>query len=481
MAGWLVLGLFALGDAPYSDIFKARGPGGGTDKTVVSMWGPSLVRTKHNTTVAFGESDRSGTDHDGFMSVARSTDNGNSWSAPRMLLGYGSPAALYSPTADTIFVFFGEGAPPPKHGPPFGVSAMSCAGHAVHWQATASRGLANTAIQSPGSPLGVAACEAGVTPTSGDSLAVGMQPNAAEPCPAGDLEWSLDSATGKIVHSATGLCLTVPAHKSAVLEPCGAGVQGQTFVWAASATGPFTIQLAPGMFRAGECIGFVSPSGGGAVERTPGQTAQRERAARAARAGREQPCAAAQTLYCGNASRFTDIPACDACLHSHLAELKAAKCTAAQIDDPALFCGGVPGPAPRVGPNGAKSPPAGTGTNIMRSVDDGVTWSAPELIDINNTWGPHYAGNDVAHGVEMAVAGPHAGRLVMARRYDVLKSTPTFARSFVIYSDDLGKTWVRLASTLSCPSGLRALSPAPSLQVRGGGGGARQGARPVPC
>jgi hypothetical protein len=46
----------------------------------------------------------------------------------------------------------------------------------------------------------------------------------------------------------------------------------------------------------------------------------------------------------------------------------------------------------------------------MRSTDAGATWSAPELISVNNTWGPHYTGNDVAHGIEMIADGPHTVR-----------------------------------------------------------------------
>ena len=67
---------------------------------------------------------------------------------------------------------------------------------------------------------------------------------------------------------------------------------------------------------------------------------------------------------------------------------------------------------------------------------------------MNNTWGPHYAGKDVAHGVQMRAEGPHQNRLVMARRYDCKQSpkapqtpaNPTWDRSFVLYSDDGGKT-----------------------------------------
>ena len=39
-------------DAPWVDIFKSDGRGGGNDKNITSMWGPSLVVTKDNTTIA---------------------------------------------------------------------------------------------------------------------------------------------------------------------------------------------------------------------------------------------------------------------------------------------------------------------------------------------------------------------------------------------------------------------------------------------
>merc|ERR1712232_699219 len=42
----------------------------------------------------------------------------------------------------------------------------------------------------------------------------------------------------------------------------------------------------------------------------------------------------------------------------------------------------------------------------------------------------------------MRANGPHKGRLAMARRYDCCKSVAdAFSRSFVLYSDDIGKTW----------------------------------------
>ena len=42
-----------------------------------------------------------------------------------------------------------------------------------------------------------------------------------EACPPADLKWTLDNATGYVRHDDTGLCLTIPPRKSAVLQPCG--------------------------------------------------------------------------------------------------------------------------------------------------------------------------------------------------------------------------------------------------------------------
>ena len=82
---------------------------------------------------AVGECDRSPTDHDGWIGLTRSTSGGATWEAPRTLYGCGSPAALYSRSTDTVFVLFGECGAPTPQGPPYGLSAMSCAGGTVHW------------------------------------------------------------------------------------------------------------------------------------------------------------------------------------------------------------------------------------------------------------------------------------------------------------------------------------------------------------
>ena len=143
-------------------------------KNVTSMWGLALLATSNNTIIALGECDRSPTSHDGWMGVTRSLDGGGSWETPRTLYGCGSPAGLYSPTTDTVFVFFGEcGAPTPPGVNGFGLSAMSCAGGSVHWYYDAATGhLFNTHISAPLAPLGVMVCEGSVKPSAGDAVGV---------------------------------------------------------------------------------------------------------------------------------------------------------------------------------------------------------------------------------------------------------------------------------------------------------------------
>lgn len=56
------------------------------------------------------------------------------------------------------------------------------------------------------------------------------------------------------------------------------------------------------------------------------------------------------------------------------------------------------------------------------------------------------SGNGLNHGIELrATSSPYKGRLVIARRYDCEPNNPTFnknyAQSYVVYSDDQGKTW----------------------------------------
>lgn len=463
-------------DGSIVDLFRASGPGGGTEKNISSMWGPSLIVAGNNTVIAFGECDRSPSSHDPWMGLVRSLDGGSTWQPRQTLYGCGSPAALYSAASETIFVFFGEcaGASQPP-GPPYGLTSMSCAGGSVHWGYNATtQHLRSAVIQPPESPLGVKICEGGVKPIAGDGLGVGMSPDQPESCPAADLRWKIEGPPTYFVrHVDTGLCLTIPPRKSAVLQPCGLSKgEGQKFIWEGG-----TLKLAKGMFRAGECLGFIKKSTavvGAAADAAPSSLLGSSVVA-AETAKPSKLCTVTQVLYC-NSSRFRQVlegyPKCKACLGAHAAQLKSAKCSDEQMKNfcghPVGACGRGPhrlialpaprqlnckgsfacvcvvggsraGPAPRVGPNGERSPPTGSNVVVMRSTDTGRSWSSPVPILVTNTWGPHYAGNDLAHGIELVQDGPHKGRLAIARRYDGTKSVAAaFSRSFVLFSDNGG-------------------------------------------
>ena len=98
----------AKADAPWVDLWKARDKGGGTNHTIASLWGPLLMVTRNNVTLAFAEVDRSPTDHDGFMGLRRSLDGGATWQPAQTVAGCGSPTGLYSRTTNTIMLFTGE-------------------------------------------------------------------------------------------------------------------------------------------------------------------------------------------------------------------------------------------------------------------------------------------------------------------------------------------------------------------------------------
>ena len=57
------------------------------------------------------------------------------------------------------------------------------------------------------------------------------------------------------------------------------------------------------------------------------------------------------------------------------------------------------------------------------------------LINVSNSLGPHYIGNEL-------MRGPHRGRLVFARRFDSgCAKTSDYVRSYALFSDDHGKSW----------------------------------------
>ena len=99
----------------------------------------------------------------------------------------------------------------------------------------------------------------------------------------------------------------------------------------------------------------------------------------------------------------------------------------------------------RVNKEGGKCVPHADRTSLIRSKDDGKTWSAPERLSINNSLGPAYAGGGLNHGIEIR-NGPHTGRLVVARRFDCPAvmgdhGSLDYMRSFALFSDDQGATW----------------------------------------
>lgn len=86
--------------------------------------------------------------------------------------------------------------------------------------------------------------------------------------------------------------------------------------------------------------------------------------------------------------------------------------------------------------------PQGGGFSIVKSTDDGRTWSAPvEVVPQPNAegWCGGGAFNN-NHGVQLRV-GPHAGRLVIGARVFKAGVYENRAKGGLIYSDDHGKTW----------------------------------------
>ena len=101
-------------------------------------------------------------------------------------------------------------------------------------------------------------------------------------------------------------------------------------------------------------------------------------------------------------------------------------------------------------------------SRITRSTDDGVTFSVPQLVRVNNSLGPHYTGGDINHGIEIQ-RGPFAGRLALAHHLGGCRAMPSpneqvekdgrgrprqtpgvdgaYTRVYVLYSDDHGLNW----------------------------------------
>lgn len=88
-----------------------------------------------------------------------------------------------------------------------------------------------------------------------------------------------------------------------------------------------------------------------------------------------------------------------------------------------------------------KSNPSKSLVYVLRSHDDGVTWSGP-VVASNGTANAS-AGEVVGHGIELQ-NGPHAGRLIVPVTlfFGNTPSAPGFdLRVWALYSDDDGKTW----------------------------------------
>jgi sialidase-1 len=86
--------------------------------------------------------------------------------------------------------------------------------------------------------------------------------------------------------------------------------------------------------------------------------------------------------------------------------------------------------------------PQGGGFSIVKSTDDGRTWSAPILaIPKPNAEGWRGGGAfNNNHGVQLR-SGPHAGRLVIGARAFKTGVYENRAKGGLIYSDDHGETW----------------------------------------
>ena len=88
---------------------------------------------------------------------------------------------------------------------------------------------------------------------------------------------------------------------------------------------------------------------------------------------------------------------------------------------------------------GSHEPCVGCQLWIIRSTDDGITWTDPEMIQTGGGQPANATyGTPLASGVVLT-QGQHAGRLLVALRHDC--GCHDLRASFAIYSDDHGVTW----------------------------------------
>lgn len=170
------------------------------------------------------------------------------------------------------------------------------------------------------------------------------------------------------------------------------------------------------------------------------------------------PCAVALNKYC-LPERYKG-ETCLVCEKQHETKLVTARCTGSKLSR-FRICSNTSAhpPSPHLHP-ASKVDPYKTSwahelpqlsaaslakceTTMVKSTDDGQTFSAPAVMNVNNSLGPHYTGGGLNHGIEIQ-HGPHAGRLAMARRFDCPAAMgdhgqPAYFHSLVLFSDDQGE------------------------------------------
>ena len=386
-------------DGSVWDAFKATGKVGGGGTTVpgvtpVSYWGPALLRMRSNRTILFVEADRSLEGHNGFIEYATSEDDGRSWSAPTTVPGQNG--MVYVASTNTILLLTG---PPASRAAPEAhtMRAGKC-DHDSSWGYDAATGRLTAAWLGPpslGTALGLESCKPG-TRCDAPVLAVGMERSACANHAPAAFAWDFTKA-GQIVHRLSKQCLTIPERKTAVLDKCQPKGQGQQFVRSPAEDGGsgVTIKLAPGMYRAGECL-VQSPGDPPPPPPVPRTRLRDDEAGLGAAVEGPKPCAVAMLAHC-NSSRLRDpehgYPACEACLRANAAALKAVCAKAdGSLKNPnqRTFCGGcvIQGGC-GLGSSAAlqKGPqPCGTESGIVKSTDEGKSWSKYQPIRVNQSW-----------------------------------------------------------------------------------------------